>query len=153
MSDDEGVNENDIAIVGMALRVPGANSPAQFWDNLRSGTESIRDLDEETILASGESKTALRNPAYVRRAGELDDIASQLGEIYVTERWEWTPRILEEIVDHGLEVGKLLLDASDVLVFFGVAAVDVAGVSQPWLLAPLACDHEFGHRIIRGRLG
>jgi hypothetical protein len=31
---------------------------------------------------------------------------------------------------------------------FGVDAVDVAGVPQPWLLAPLARDHEFAHRFI-----
>lgn len=73
MSDEE-IGENDIAIVGMALRVPGANSPDQFWDNLRNGRESIVDYDEESLLAAGESKEALRNPAYVRRGGALDDM-------------------------------------------------------------------------------
>ncbi|MCR9093706.1 MAG: SDR family NAD(P)-dependent oxidoreductase [bacterium] len=71
---EEGPGENDIAIVGMALRVPGANTPAAFWDNLRNGVESIVDYDEETILASGESPAALRNPAYVRRGGALSDV-------------------------------------------------------------------------------
>ena len=71
---DEGPGENDIAIVGMALRVPGADSPTEFWDNLREGRESIVDYDEETILASGESKETLRNPSYVKRGGALRDM-------------------------------------------------------------------------------
>ncbi|MFK7897288.1 MAG: SDR family NAD(P)-dependent oxidoreductase [Myxococcota bacterium] len=74
MSDEgehEGPGENDIAIVGMALRVPGADSPTEFWDNLRAGRESIVDYDEETILASGESKETLRHPGYVKRGGAL----------------------------------------------------------------------------------
>ena len=71
---EEGPGENDIAIVGMALRVPGASSPTEFWQNLREGRESIVDYDEETMLASGESKEALRNPAYVRRGGALRDM-------------------------------------------------------------------------------
>ena len=73
MSDGD-VSENDIAIVGMALRVPGASSPAQFWENLRSGRESIVDYDEESMLEAGESKDALRNPAYVHRGGALADV-------------------------------------------------------------------------------
>jgi acyl transferase domain-containing protein/thioesterase domain-containing protein/acyl carrier protein len=71
---DEGTGENDIAIVGMSLRIPGASSPDEYWQNLREGKESIVDYDEETMLASGESKEAFRNPAYVRRGGALRDM-------------------------------------------------------------------------------
>jgi acyl transferase domain-containing protein/thioesterase domain-containing protein len=73
MSDEE-IGENDIAIVGMALRVPGANSPTEFWDNLQNKRESIVDYDEATMLASGESKEVLRNPAYVSRGGALENM-------------------------------------------------------------------------------
>ena len=73
MSDEE-IGENDIAIVGMALRVPGANSPTEFWDNLQNKRESIVDYDEATMLASGESKEVLRNPAYVSRGGSLENM-------------------------------------------------------------------------------
>ena len=37
---------SSIAIVGMAGRFPGARSTAEFWQNLRDGVESIRDLSE-----------------------------------------------------------------------------------------------------------
>ena len=33
-----------IAIVGMAGRFPGARNIREFWQNLRDGVESIRDL-------------------------------------------------------------------------------------------------------------
>ena len=49
--------EFDIAIIGMALRVPGAQTPEQFWENLRAGVESIEQLDDEQ-LAEMEAKYA-----------------------------------------------------------------------------------------------
>ena len=54
--------ENDIAIVGMACRFPGANTPNQFWEILRDGKESLSDLSDEDLLASGVSQELLKNP-------------------------------------------------------------------------------------------
>ncbi len=62
----------DIAIVGMALRVPGASSVEQFWRNLRDGVESIRSLTEEELLAGGEAPDKLRDKNYVARTADLD---------------------------------------------------------------------------------
>ncbi|WP_366293241.1 SDR family NAD(P)-dependent oxidoreductase [Paenibacillus sp. AN1007] len=36
----------DIAIVGMALKLPQADSPGEFWNNMISGTDSIRSFPE-----------------------------------------------------------------------------------------------------------
>jgi acyl transferase domain-containing protein len=36
-----------IAIIGMACRLPGANTPQEFWQNLVSGTNSIREIPPE----------------------------------------------------------------------------------------------------------
>jgi phthiocerol/phenolphthiocerol synthesis type-I polyketide synthase E len=58
----------------MAARLPGANSPAEFWDNLRRGEESIVTLSEDTLTAAGVSKESLANPLYVRRAPLVDGI-------------------------------------------------------------------------------
>jgi acyl transferase domain-containing protein/thioesterase domain-containing protein/acyl carrier protein len=63
-----------IAIVGMAGRFPGARSTAEFWQNLRDGVESIRDLTESELLAAGASPEDLTNPDYVRRAAILDGV-------------------------------------------------------------------------------
>ena len=68
--EDEGLgNENDIAIVGMAMRVPGAQNPQEYWENVRDGVESVRHLSEEELLEAGESPEALRHPDYVRATG------------------------------------------------------------------------------------
>lgn len=39
----------DIAIVGMALKLPQADSPGEFWDNIVSGTDSIRSFPESRV--------------------------------------------------------------------------------------------------------
>ncbi|WP_081858587.1 type I polyketide synthase [Pseudorhizobium pelagicum] len=65
------VAANDIAIVGMAVRVPGAADLEQFWSNLRHGVESIRDLSQEELLAAGEDPGRLSQPNYVARAADL----------------------------------------------------------------------------------
>ena len=58
---------NDIAIIGMDLRVPGAASPARFWENLRSGVESITFLSPDPPV--------VRNGvAHVGAAPLLDDV-------------------------------------------------------------------------------
>ena len=62
----------DIAIVGMALTVPGADSPARFWDNLRNGVESIRRLDHDALLAARESPDLMQRKNYVPAAAVLD---------------------------------------------------------------------------------
>jgi acyl transferase domain-containing protein/thioesterase domain-containing protein/acyl carrier protein len=68
------IGENDVAIVGMALRVPGARTLEQFWANLRGGVESIRRLSEEELIASGESRQRLNHPNYVPIAAELPEM-------------------------------------------------------------------------------
>ena len=63
-----------IAVVGMAARLPGANSVSAFWDNLRRGEESIVTLSAETLSPQGVGADVLANPAYVRRAPLLDGV-------------------------------------------------------------------------------
>ena len=63
-----------IAVIGMAGRFPGADSVAQFWQNLCDATESIQTLSEEELAAAGVSATTLEDPAYVRRAALLNGI-------------------------------------------------------------------------------
>lgn len=72
MSDIEnGVSQSDIAIIGMALRVPGARSVDAFWRNLREGVESIETRTPEELLAAGESPETLRRKNYVPRTASL----------------------------------------------------------------------------------
>ncbi|MFT4962308.1 MAG: acyl transferase domain-containing protein, partial [Paracoccaceae bacterium] len=64
--------DGDIAIVGMSVTVPGAQSPDEFWNNLRGGVESIRPLDEAALLAAGERPELIQQENYVRAAAVLD---------------------------------------------------------------------------------
>ena len=73
----EGSNEvfsGDIAIVGMALRVPGARNVKEFWSNLRDGVESVRTLSPEELLAEGEKAERIHHPNYVPRCADLPDM-------------------------------------------------------------------------------
>ncbi len=63
---------NDIAIVGMAVNVPGAASLDAFWANLRDGVESIVPLSHEALIAAGEDPSRLLDPNYVAAAALLD---------------------------------------------------------------------------------
>jgi len=38
---------DEIAVIGMSCRFPGANSPEQFWINLREGKNCITFFSEE----------------------------------------------------------------------------------------------------------
>ncbi|MBT8153950.1 SDR family NAD(P)-dependent oxidoreductase [Epibacterium ulvae] len=63
---------SDIAIVGMSVSLPGAQSAQQYWENLKSGICSIQPLEEAEILAAGERPALLSDPNYVKAAAKLD---------------------------------------------------------------------------------
>jgi len=62
----------DIAIVGMAAHLPGADSVQDYWQNLRNGIESIRHLSKDELLAAGEAPHLLERDDYVPAAAPLD---------------------------------------------------------------------------------
>ena len=74
MTSNSELPPNAIAVVGMAARLPGANTLSAFWDNLVRGEESIVTLSEDDLLAEGIPEKALANSAYVRRAALMDGI-------------------------------------------------------------------------------
>ncbi|MET0343807.1 MAG: SDR family NAD(P)-dependent oxidoreductase [Polyangiales bacterium] len=81
MTEQESGNEDatrqqgtDIAIIGMAARLPGARTVAEFWANVRDGVESIRTLGDEELLAAGVSRSELDDPSYVKVCPTVADI-------------------------------------------------------------------------------
>ncbi len=68
------VSPNDIAVVGMSLRVPGARNVAQFWANIRNGVESVRDLTAEEMAAAAADGDPLDGANYVPRTADLADM-------------------------------------------------------------------------------
>jgi amino acid adenylation domain-containing protein len=61
----------EIAIVGMAGRFPGAKDIEEFWQNIRSGVESITFFTDEELAAAGIERDVLNNPNYVKAWGVL----------------------------------------------------------------------------------
>ena len=64
----------DIAIVGLAGRFPGAKNVGEFWQNLRNGIETISFFSDQELEASGVAPRLLSNPNYVKAKGIMDDV-------------------------------------------------------------------------------
>ena len=64
----------DVAIIGMAGRFPGANSIDDFWNNLCAGKESVSHFSDEELISNGIPATLLTDPNYVKSNGILTDI-------------------------------------------------------------------------------
>ena len=64
----------DIAIIGMAGRFPGAEDVDAFWRNISTGVESFTRFTDEQLLAAGEDPTKFGDPNYVRCRPVLDNI-------------------------------------------------------------------------------
>lgn len=61
-----------VAIVGMSGRFPGAQSIAEFWENLSGGVESIRFFTDDELLDAGISESVKLDPDYVPARGWLE---------------------------------------------------------------------------------
>ena len=59
-------SEEEIAIIGMTGRFPGAPNVDAFWDNLRNGVESVSFFSEEELIEAGCDPRLVRDPAYVK---------------------------------------------------------------------------------------
>ena len=65
---------DDIAIIGMAARFPGAPDVETFWANVRDGVESIVPLSDEELAEAGVSPAEFNHPDYVKVCPLLGDV-------------------------------------------------------------------------------
>lgn len=72
MTDRDDAGLDAVAVVGMALRVPGAHSLDQFWRNLRDGVEATTFFDDAQLRAAGVPESALQDPLYVKAFAVLE---------------------------------------------------------------------------------
>ena len=82
--------EDDIAIIGMSGRFPGASTLDEFWENLQAGVESIATFSDEELRAAGIPEQLLSHPRYVKSSGVLDDI-----DYFDARFFEYSPREAE----------------------------------------------------------
>ena len=73
-SSDPPEDSFDIAVVGMACRLPGAQSVEDFWRVLREGVECIRPFSDDELLSRGVSREALGAEGFVKAGAVLDDV-------------------------------------------------------------------------------
>jgi len=71
---DENRNEGleEIAVIGFAARLPGAEDVRAFWENLHNGVESITFFDDEDLADVDEN--VRNNPNYVKANAILNHI-------------------------------------------------------------------------------
>ncbi|AOT10638.1 type I polyketide synthase [Pseudoalteromonas luteoviolacea] len=65
---------NDIAVIAMTGRFPGAESVEDFWQNLSQGVESVKFFDHEELKGMGIDEHLLDNPKFVAADAVLDDL-------------------------------------------------------------------------------
>jgi amino acid adenylation domain-containing protein len=87
--DDEHLDD-EIAVVGMAGRFPGAGSVDELWRNLLDGVEAISRFSDDELRAEGIPAASLADPAYVRAAGVLEG-----AELFDAAFFGYTPRAAE----------------------------------------------------------
>ena len=76
------ISETDVAIIGLAGRFPGADSPEALWRRLLAGESGVRDLGEDELRAAGVPEELRSSAEYVCRAGVLDDVESFDAEFF-----------------------------------------------------------------------
>ncbi|MEP1207778.1 MAG: SDR family NAD(P)-dependent oxidoreductase [Rhizobiaceae bacterium] len=105
---DHSDEHRGVAIIGMACRFPGANSPEEFWQNLINGVDSIHHFSDEELLKGGVSPRDLKRKDYVKASPVIDGI-----DQFDAGFFEYSPRearlmdpqqrLLLEVAWHGFE--------------------------------------------------
>lgn len=70
---DVTIRPNDVAVIGMCGRFPGAPDLDAFWNRLRAGDDMLTTYTDDELVAAGVPERVLRDPHYVRRAATLPD--------------------------------------------------------------------------------
>ena len=68
------LRSNDIAVIGLSCRFPGAATAEEYWKNLCDGVESVTFFSDQELVANGIDPSLIANPAYVKAAAMLRDV-------------------------------------------------------------------------------
>ncbi|MFP3941805.1 MAG: SDR family NAD(P)-dependent oxidoreductase, partial [Thermoanaerobaculia bacterium] len=80
----------DVAVIAMVGRFPGAKSVEELWENLCAGRETISFFTDEELLDAGVDPEELANPHYVKARPILDDV-----ELFDAPFFGYSPRDAE----------------------------------------------------------
>ena len=125
--------EDEVVIIGMGCRFPGASSLREFWDNLQNGVDSTRDVPADRWdVDQYYDPTPAPGKMYTRAGGFLDNIGDFDAEFFNISPQEacWTDpqhRLLLEVSWEALEDAGVsphpVVDAR-VGVFIGIMSQD-----------------------------
>jgi acyl carrier protein len=65
---------DQVAIIGMAFRFPGADSPEEFWRDISTGTSRIHRFTEAELAAAGIAEREYRSPDFTGASGLIPGI-------------------------------------------------------------------------------
>ena len=71
-----------IAIIGMAVRFPDADTVDRYWANAVAGRVSLRRFDRAELLAAGLPAALVDDPEYVPVSGSIGDISGFDAELF-----------------------------------------------------------------------
>jgi len=63
-----------LAVIGMSGRFPGATNVGEFWQNLVSGTKSIKFFSDEELRATGVDPDLMSRPNYVKAGTVIEKV-------------------------------------------------------------------------------
>jgi len=86
------LNYEDIAIIAMTGRFPGADDIDTFWQNLRDGVESISFFSDDELLEADVPPEFLSDPDYVKARPVLANV-----EMFDADFFGYSPREAETI--------------------------------------------------------
>ena len=89
-TDEEDQSGTRIAIVGMAVRIPNADSLEKFWSILEAGREQISRFTEEQLRAAGVAPDSVTNGSRVAAFGALEN-----ADLFDADFFGFTPREAE----------------------------------------------------------
>jgi acyl transferase domain-containing protein/thioesterase domain-containing protein len=118
--DETALDSPDIAVVGVAVRLPGADDVWSYWNNLKAGTESIARLSDEQLRKAGVDPARLHDPNYVKAAAPIHRL-----ELFDRKHFGLSEReasVMDPQHRHFLEVCVEALD---------IAGIDPATFSRP----------------------
>jgi len=119
----------DIALIGMAARLPGAKNIDEFWHNLKNGIEPISFFSEEELEEVGILSVDMKDPNYVRAKSVLED--SEYFDAFFfdykpaeAEKMDPQLRIFHECTWHALEDAGYLPEVDNGLIGLYAGAVN-----------------------------
>ncbi|GLZ79161.1 hypothetical protein Afil01_39680 [Actinorhabdospora filicis] len=150
------MTDRRLAVIGMALRMPRAGTPEEFWDLQLSGRSAVRHFTREELLAEG---LPADDPSFVGATAPLDGVdlfdADFFGMSHAEARaTDPQHRLFLEVAHHALEDAGRAAPGSRTAVFAGAAdyhLYPLGGYLRRNLAAEVAAaDQVTGLRLIIG---